>query len=74
MSGKGKATFDYWPTPTGVKFHASPSRVRVVIGPVGCLPGWTEVMTPRGYLGCALIFAGTMLAQAPVERFVHHRP
>ncbi|NEG79269.1 DMT family transporter [Bifidobacterium avesanii] len=26
-----------------------------------------EVMTPRGYLGCALIFAGTMLAQAPAK-------
>ena len=24
-----------------------------------------EVMTPRGYLGCALIFLGTLLAQAP---------
>lgn len=26
-----------------------------------------EVMTPRGYLGCALIFAGTMLAQLPAN-------
>ncbi|PST47163.1 EamA family transporter [Bifidobacterium callitrichos] len=26
-----------------------------------------EVMTPRGYLGCALIFAGTLLAQAPAR-------
>lgn len=26
-----------------------------------------EVMTPRGYLGCALIFLGTMLAQAPAR-------
>ncbi|MBT1172150.1 DMT family transporter [Bifidobacterium sp. MA2] len=26
-----------------------------------------EVMTPRGYLGCALIFAGTLLAQAPAK-------
>ena len=32
-----------------------------------------EVMTPRGYLGCALIFAGTMLAQAPVERLARRR-
>ncbi|KFI50218.1 DMT family transporter [Bifidobacterium biavatii] len=28
-----------------------------------------EVMTPRGYLGCALIFAGTMLAQLPANPF-----
>ena len=26
-----------------------------------------EVMTPRGYLGCTLIFAGTLLAQAPAK-------
>ena len=26
-----------------------------------------EVMTPRGYLGCALIFAGTLLAQTPAK-------
>lgn len=26
-----------------------------------------EVMTPRGYLGCTLIFVGTLLAQAPVK-------
>lgn len=26
-----------------------------------------EVMTPRGYLGCALIFIGTLLAQAPAK-------
>lgn len=26
-----------------------------------------EVMTPRGYLGCALIFFGTLLAQAPAK-------
>ena len=44
-----RKTFDYWPTPTGVRFHASPARTRVVIGPVGCLPGWTEVMTPHGW-------------------------
>lgn len=42
-------SFDYWPTPTGVRFHASPARVRCVIGPVGCLPGDTEVMTPAGW-------------------------
>ncbi|MCH9276372.1 DMT family transporter [Bifidobacterium amazonense] len=28
-----------------------------------------EVMTPRGYLGCALIFAGTLLAQLPANPF-----
>ncbi|QTB92082.1 DMT family transporter [Bifidobacterium saguini] len=26
-----------------------------------------EVMTPRGYLGCTLIFLGTLLAQAPAK-------
>lgn len=26
-----------------------------------------EVMTSRGYLGCALIFIGTLLAQAPAK-------
>ncbi|MBT1164094.1 DMT family transporter [Bifidobacterium felsineum] len=26
-----------------------------------------EIMTPRGYLGCALIFFGTLLAQAPAK-------
>ena len=26
-----------------------------------------EVMTPRGYLGCTLIFVGTLLAQAPAK-------
>lgn len=32
-----------------------------------------EVMTPRGYLGCALIFLGTLLAQAPAKlpKFLH---
>lgn len=33
-----------------------------------------EVMTARGYLGCALIFAGTMLAQLPIESLKRHRP
>ena len=33
-----------------------------------------EVMTPRGYLGCALIFAGTMLAKLPVDRLKRQRP
>ncbi|NMM93548.1 DMT family transporter [Bifidobacterium oedipodis] len=26
-----------------------------------------EIMTPRGYLGCTLIFVGTLLAQAPAK-------
>ena len=47
---KKSASFDYWPTPTGVRFHASPARVRCTIGPVGCLPGWTEVMTLNGWV------------------------
>lgn len=67
MSGKGKATFDYWPTPTGIRFHASSSRVRVVIGPVGCLPGWTEVMTPRGWVRMDECRDGTPILQWDAE-------
>ncbi|RSX56723.1 Transporter, drug/metabolite exporter family [Bifidobacterium samirii] len=32
-----------------------------------------ESMTPRGYLGCALIFAGTLLAQLPDDMFARRR-
>ena len=32
-----------------------------------------ESMTPRGYLGCALIFAGTLLAQLPDDMFGKRR-
>lgn len=33
-----------------------------------------EMMTPRGYVGCALIFAGTMLAQLPLDRLKRRCP
>lgn len=36
--------------PTLRKFHKSDARVRAVLGPVGCLPAETEVMTPRGWV------------------------
>ena len=52
----------YTATATGERFHASPARVKCVRGPVGCLPGWTEVMTPGGWVridrweeGCKLL-------------------
>lgn len=41
---KRGATFDYWPTPTAVKFHASPARVRVVVGPTGSGKTWMNWM------------------------------
>ena len=44
MSEGRKSTFDYWPTPTGVKFHASPARIRCVIGPVGSGKTWMNRM------------------------------
>lgn len=28
-------------------------------------------MTTRAYLGCALIFAGTILAQLPIDQLLH---
>ena len=37
-------TFSYWPTPTGVKFHASPARVRCVRGPTGSGKTWMNWM------------------------------
>ena len=30
-----------------------------------------EIMTTRAYLGCALIFAGTILAQLPIDQLLH---
>lgn len=30
-----------------------------------------EIMTTRSYLGCALIFAGTILAQLPIDQLLH---
>lgn len=46
-----RKTFDYWPTPTGVRFHASTARVRVVIGPVGSgktWMNWAEIVHATG--------------------------
>lgn len=30
-----------------------------------------EIMTTRAYIGCALIFAGTILAQLPIDQLLH---
>ena len=30
-----------------------------------------EVMATRAYIGCALIFAGTILAQLPIDQLLH---
>lgn len=43
MSRK-RHSFDYWPTETGVRFHASPARVRCAIGPVGSGKTWMNWM------------------------------
>lgn len=43
-------TISYVPSPTLAEFHACPKDIRGVRGPVGCLPNYTEVMTPRGWV------------------------
>lgn len=41
---------NYIPTPTLAKFHNDDSSlVRLVFGPVGCLPGHVEFLTPSGW-------------------------
>lgn len=44
MSEQKRSTFDYWPTPTAVKFHASPKKVRCVRGGVGSGKTWMSWM------------------------------
>lgn len=45
MSDSGKCKeFHYWPTPTGVKFHASPAFFKCVIGCVGSGKTWMNWM------------------------------
>ncbi|NEG89565.1 DMT family transporter [Bifidobacterium aerophilum] len=53
-----------WVPPTRASLIMSLESFFSVIGGALLLG---EVMTPRGYLGCALIFAGTLLAQLPAE-------
>lgn len=40
----------YNASPTGKAFHRCDSKVRGILGPIGCLPSWTEVMTPGGWI------------------------
>ncbi|MBT1162307.1 DMT family transporter [Bifidobacterium sp. SO1] len=53
-----------WVPPTRASLIMSLESFFSVIGGALLLG---EVMTPRGYLGCALIFAGTLLAQLPAN-------
>lgn len=40
---------EYNASPTGREFHSCPKDIRGIRGPVGCLDGETEVMTPGGW-------------------------
>jgi hypothetical protein len=40
----------YEPAPTMLRFHESNKKVRAILGPVGCLPPETEVLTPQGWV------------------------
>ena len=40
---------DYTPPPTGAKFMQDDSRMRVLMGPVGCWPGHVEFLSPDGW-------------------------
>jgi hypothetical protein len=40
----------YEPAPTMLRFHESNKKVRALLGPVGCLPPETEVLTRGGWL------------------------
>lgn len=46
----GAFRFNYKASPTCRRFHRSNARVRAILGPVGCLPCETEVMTPGGWV------------------------
>jgi hypothetical protein len=41
---------DYTPPPTGAKFMKDDSRMRVLMGPVGCWPGDVEFLSPDGWV------------------------
>lgn len=40
----GENTFDYWPTPTGVRYHASTAKIKCMRGPRGSGKTWTNWM------------------------------
>ena len=42
---------DYTPPPTGAKFMKDDSKMRVLMGPVGCWPGYVEFLSPDGWKG-----------------------
>lgn len=48
--GSGAWNFEYTASPTCRKFHRCNARARCIVGPVGCLPCDTEVMTPGGWV------------------------
>lgn len=60
-----------WVPPTRASLIMSLESFFSVIGGALLLG---EVMTPRAYLGCALIFLGTLLAQAPAKMPAFLRP
>ena len=41
---------EYKPGPTSLRFHESAAPVRGIMGPVGCLPGDSEFLTPSGWV------------------------
>lgn len=41
---------DYTPPRTGKKFMDSDAKMRVLMGPVGCLPAYSEFLTPLGWV------------------------
>lgn len=43
-------TIDYVPPPTGERFMKSNAKMRVLMGPVGCLPAESEFLTPSGWV------------------------
>ncbi|PLS30496.1 transporter, drug/metabolite exporter family [Bifidobacterium margollesii] len=60
-----------WVPPTRASLIMSLESFFSVIGGALLLG---EIMTPRAYLGCALIFLGTLLAQAPAKLPAFLRP
>lgn len=60
-----QAVGQQWVPPTSASLIMSLESLFSVLGGALLL---SEMMTPRGYIGCALIFAGTMLAQVRIGR------
>ena len=64
----------YRPSPTGVRFHGSPAKVKGIMGPYGCLSGDTEVLTPAGWIRIdSWLRAGKpMIAEYDLKTHMHH--